>query len=269
MDMAKQTAQTPLIDPALADASGGPALLGTQLAMPGSRRTARHQHARGQLLGAHTGLLRIEAGDIHWLLPAGHVAWLPPQHPHALSSIGSFDGWSLYFSREACAGLPTTPRIFQPSDLLQVAVPRALRWSGQALDAVQQRLAGVIIDEIAAGTPLPLALQQPGDRRLRRIASALARAPHDTRSVEDWAAASGLSSRSLARRWQAETNMTLTHWRQRLRVLLALPRLLAGEPVTTVALSLGYDTPSSFIAVFKREMGVTPARYGGGNASLR
>ena len=227
--MAEQTVQTPLIDPALADAREGPALFGTQLAMPGARRTARHQHARGQLLGAHTGLLRIEAGDIHWLLPAGHVAWLPPQHPHALSSIGSFDGWSLYFSREACAGLPTTPRIFQPSDLLQVAVPRALQWSGQALDAVQQRLAGVIIDEIAAGTPLPLALQQPSDRRLRRIASALARAPHDTRSVEDWAAASGLSSRSLARRWQAE---------------IAAP-ILEAALLETVALELPEAEPTS------------------------
>ncbi|WP_043034479.1 helix-turn-helix domain-containing protein, partial [Stenotrophomonas maltophilia] len=45
------------------------------------------------------------------------------------------------------------------------------------------------------------------------------------------------------------------------RVLLALPRLLSGEPVISVALSMGYDTPSAFIAVFKREMGVTPARY--------
>ena len=58
--------------------------------------------------------------------------------------------------------------------------------------------------------------------------------------------------------------MTLGHWRQRLRVLLSLPRLLAGEPVTRVALSMGYDTPSAFITVFKREMGVTPARYGEG-----
>jgi len=47
-------------------------------------------------------------------------------------------------------------------------------------------------------------------------------------------------------------------------VLLSLPRLLAGERVISVALSMGYDTPSSFINVFKREMGVTPARYSEG-----
>lgn len=259
--MADQPNHAPLIDPALADAGAGPWLLGVQLAMAGARRTPRHQHARGQLLGARRGLLRIEAGDQHWLLPAGHVAWVPPELPHALASVGDFDGWSLYFSTDACRGLPAAPRVFQPSAVLQATVPRALQWSGGTLEAAQLRLAAVIGDEIAAGVPLPLALPQPRDRRLRRIATALARAPHDTRSVQDWAAASGLSSRSLARHWLSETGMSLNPWRQRLRVLLALPRLLGGEPVISVALSMGYDTASAFISVFKREMGVTPARY--------
>ncbi|HGM5877099.1 TPA: helix-turn-helix domain-containing protein [Stenotrophomonas maltophilia] len=262
--MANQTT-TALIDPALANAADGPALLGAQLRLPGPRRTARHQHARGQLLGAHQGLLRIEVGDLHWLLPAGHVAWIPPSLPHALASTSAFDGWSLYFSAQACTDLPAAPRIFQPGPLLQAAVIRALQWPHVPLDATQARLAGVIADEIAASKPLPLALPQPRDRRLQKLAAALARAPHDNRSIEDWAASSGLSSRSLARHWLAETGLSPSQWRQRLRVLLALPRLLSGEPVISVALSMGYDTPSAFIAVFKREMGVTPARYGKGD----
>ncbi|WP_414491988.1 helix-turn-helix domain-containing protein [Stenotrophomonas maltophilia] len=262
--MADQTSFA-LIDPTLADAGGGPAVLSSQLRATGRRRTARHRHVRGQLLGVHHGMLRIEAGDLQWLLPAGHVAWIPPSLPHALVEAEGFDGWSLYFNAAACMELPPTPRIFQPSTLLQAATARALQWPHQVLDAAQERLAGVIADEISASTPLPLALPQPRDRRLRRIISALARAPHDNRSIDDWAASSGLSSRSLARHWLAETGMTLGQWRQRLRVLLALPRLLSGEPVISVALSMGYDTSSAFIAVFKREMGVTPARYGKGD----
>jgi AraC-like DNA-binding protein len=31
--------------------------------------------------------------------------------------------------------------------------------------------------------------------------------------------------------------------------------------VTTVAYDLGYDSPSAFIAMFRRETGETPARY--------
>jgi AraC-like DNA-binding protein len=37
--------------------------------------------------------------------------------------------------------------------------------------------------------------------------------------------------------------------------------LAADEPVTTVALELGYDNVSAFIAMFKRAMGTTPSRY--------
>ncbi|WMJ70934.1 helix-turn-helix transcriptional regulator [Stenotrophomonas sp. 24(2023)] len=259
--MADQPNPAPLIDPGLADTPGGPPVVGARLTMAGSRRTPRHQHARGQLLGAASGLLRIEAGPLHWLLPAGHLAWLPPALPHALASIGAFDGWSLYFSADRCAALPDTARLFQPSALLQAAIPRVLGWPAGPLQSTHHRLLGVMADEIAASTPLPLAMPQPADRRLRRIATALARTPHDNRGMDAWASLAGLSTRSLARHWQASTGMGLAEWRQRLRVLLALPRLLEGEAVTTVALSLGYDTPSAFIAVFKRELGLTPTGY--------
>jgi AraC-like DNA-binding protein len=37
--------------------------------------------------------------------------------------------------------------------------------------------------------------------------------------------------------------------------------LAAGTPVTTVALDLGYETVSAFIAMFRRAYGVTPTRY--------
>ena len=40
-----------------------------------------------------------------------------------------------------------------------------------------------------------------------------------------------------------------------------LPRLAAGEAVTTVALDLGYDSPAAFSTMFKRLMGIAPNRY--------
>lgn len=56
---------TALIDPTLADAADGPVVWAAQLRLHGPRRTSRHQHARGQLLGAHQGLLRIDVGHLH------------------------------------------------------------------------------------------------------------------------------------------------------------------------------------------------------------
>lgn len=251
-----------LLDPALADAGHGPLLLAASSSpAAGPRRTPRHQHARGQLIGARRGLLQIEVGSAHWLLPAGHMGWIPPGLPHALLARQQFDGWSVYFSPAACALLPGEPRILSPGPLLQAAIARAQHWSLGELDPAQQRLATVIIDEIARSLALPLALPHPQDRRLQRVARALAAQPQDTRDGVAWAAQAGISSRTLARRWQAETGMGLAQWRQRLRVLHALPRLVAGESVTSTALSLGYDTPSAFIAVFRRELGTTPGRY--------
>jgi AraC-like DNA-binding protein len=36
---------------------------------------------------------------------------------------------------------------------------------------------------------------------------------------------------------------------------------VAGEPVTTVALDLGYDNPAAFTSMFKRILGSSPRTY--------
>ena len=44
-------------------------------------------------------------------------------------------------------------------------------------------------------------------------------------------------------------------------LLVALPRLAAGEAVTTVALDLGYESPTSFSTMFRRVLGKSPSHY--------
>lgn len=73
----------------------------------------------------------------------------------------------------------------------------------------------------------------------------------------------GASARTLARIFREETGMTFGHWRQQIRLLAALERLAGGEAVTIVALECGYESPSSFIAMFRRALGVTPGKYFG------
>lgn len=43
--------------------------------------------------------------------------------------------------------------------------------------------------------------------------------------------------------------------------LPADPRLNSGQPVTCVALDLGYTNASTFVVMFKRILGASPARY--------
>jgi AraC-like DNA-binding protein len=79
--------------------------------------------------------------------------------------------------------------------------------------------------------------------------------------LEQWARSAGASGRTLARLFRRETGMSFGAWRQQARLIEALTRLGAGEPVTHVALDLGYDSPSAFTAMFRRSLGVTPSRY--------
>jgi AraC-like DNA-binding protein len=50
-------------------------------------------------------------------------------------------------------------------------------------------------------------------------------------------------------------------WRTLLRLRTALSVLAAGEPVSRVAGRVGYDTPSAFVAAFRRETGQTPGTF--------
>lgn len=63
------------------------------------------------------------------------------------------------------------------------------------------------------------------------------------------------------RRFQRELGMTLLEWRQRLRIVKAMPMLQSGLKVENIAQDLGYASTSSFIAMFRRMMGVTPDEY--------
>ena len=73
----------------------------------------------------------------------------------------------------------------------------------------------------------------------------------------------GASKRTLERIFRAETGVTFGQWRKQLRLLEALRQLAAGEPVTNVALRVGYESPSAFIAMFRNALGTTPSRYYG------
>jgi len=85
--------------------------------------------------------------------------------------------------------------------------------------------------------------------------------PSDDRNLNDWGVWAGISRRSLTRRFTNETGFNFTEWRQKLRMLKALELLATGKSITEISLYLGYDNISGFIAIFRRNFGVTPGNY--------
>nr|WP_237534398.1 helix-turn-helix domain-containing protein [Streptomyces sp. SID3343] len=57
--------------------------------------------------------------------------------------------------------------------------------------------------------------------------------------------------------------MSFVQWRIQTRMRAALTYLAAGLPVSVVGRRVGYDSPSAFVAVFRRVTGRTPGHYVG------
>ena len=80
-------------------------------------------------------------------------------------------------------------------------------------------------------------------------------------NLQTGARTAGASKRTLVRLFPIQTGMTFRQWRQQRRLLYAIELLTTGKTVTSIALELGYENTSAFIAMFRRCLGTTPTRY--------
>lgn len=215
----------------------------------------------GQLWAAFDGLMSLWTESGRRLVPAGHCAWVPPEHPHSVRAHEPFSGRVADIRKEACLTLPQKPCSFATSGLLREAILRVRGSESGSCNAEQQLLAMIICQEIRRLPQTRVGIALPSDPRLLRITTAIADDLADNRGLEQWATWTGMSTRTLVRRFMQETGLSFTEWRQQARVMRALEWLACGTPVTTVALDLGYDTVSAFIAMFRRAMGMTPTAY--------
>jgi AraC-like DNA-binding protein len=229
--------------------------------------TPAHEHDWGQLLVAVRGLYSIEIPGRSWLIPTRKAVWIPSGVRHRFSGRFSEPGQpvsdcSLYIPTSASPDLPRDCRVIEVSTLLFELISAAIEMPSEyLLNSRECRITGLIVDEICCAPSVLLHLPMPRDPRLQRICRALVDEPGHEGNLEDWARHGALSLRSLTRRFRDETGLTFSMWRQQVRLIEALTRLGAGASVTSIALELGYDSPSAFTAMFRRAVGCSPKEY--------
>jgi len=228
----------------------------------GTREYDWHRHRRGQVFCVESGLVHVRTASGSWMLPPQRAGWLPPGELHKVSVSGAMSGWTVLLTPAASKHLPPHPTVIGVTEIMRALVRQAANWAEQtALTPPQKRILSVLLDELQQQPQAALHLPMPQDRRLLRITAALAEAPADGRSLAEWAAWAGLSSRSMSRLFRSETGCSFGQWRQQFLLSIALERLARGETVNAVSDALGYATTSNFIAMFKRHFGASPARY--------
>ena len=221
-----------------------------------------HWHSRAQLLYASTGVMTVTTGSGVWVLPPLRAMWIPAFTEHHIRASGHLSMRTLYIRPDAVRILPSACRIVSISPLLRelivysTTLPRFYEPGSLA-----GRIMALIIDLIEFRDTVPLDLPIPRDPRLRDIFDQLSGDPSDGRTIEQWGARVGATGRTLSRLFRAETGMSFHQWRQQLRFLEATRLLGQGEPVTNIALDVGYSSLSAFVSVFRKTLGVTPGRY--------
>lgn len=229
---------------------------------PHGHRIRRHRHAAGQLIFAASGVMTVATDAGRWVVPPERAVWVPPQVPHEIRMTGAVRMRTLYLDGKARARLPTDCAVVHVRPLLRELVLAAVAFTKPyAPTSREGRIVAVLLDELVAARTAPLHLPMPSDPRARAITERLLDDPGDKRSLGAWARDAGASARTLARLFRRETGLGFAEWRQQARLLHALERLAAGEAVTSLALDLGYDSPSAFITMFRSRLGATPGRY--------
>jgi AraC-like DNA-binding protein len=216
-------------------------------------------HPEHELLWSMGGSVSVETDGRFWLVPASLGIWIPAGTRHVVrASTGSIT-CATFVDPRAISG--AWGRVTSVS--MHAALRELLRFAylNDLPEAERRRLHRVALDLLRPARSTPLDLRMPAEPLLRRLAELVTEDVADDRTTEAWAAEFGMSARTLTRGFVRETGQTFARWRMLARVRAALELLGAGHGVTAVAGRVGYANPSTFIDLFRRVTGQTPAAY--------
>lgn len=222
-----------------------------------------HAHRRHQLVCAASGVIHVTTSLGEWILPSSRALWISSGTEHSTMVKRPTETRVLYVDPDAydlpkdayCLVVAVTPLMREV-----MASCAGFDWNYPD-NSPETRLASVLIDQVKAVDRSAVDLPLPTDPRALQVAKILRTEQANRQSLEELAKRVASSPRTIERLFRKEAGMSFGSWRQRQRLLSAMEHLAYGESVINVALEVGYESASSFVAAFRRMLGTTPARY--------
>lgn len=237
-----------------------PLFLRTTL-MPEDAIFPTHNHSWGEFVYAYNGVVQVMVEQERYLVPPQYGIWIPPNVRHVGVSRREVLQSSLYVAGELCGHLPKKPQALVVSPFMRSVLDHARENSLDYKSSRQLRLLTVFLDELAVTARAGSFLPASDDVVLGKILHNLEKHPDDNRSVAELAQAAKVTERTLARKCSRDLGISLTEWRNRMRVVKAIAMIEGGKSVESIASEFGYSSASAFIAMFKKLTGATPASY--------
>jgi AraC-like DNA-binding protein len=219
-----------------------------------------HTHPGGQFIIVENGIshLRTEFGA--WIIPAPRVGWVPPGVRHASRMSGRGRGWVVLAPPGSSRGLPRKVCVLQVSPLMRASL-ECLAGAGPQ-DAARHRLLWrVVASEMRYATPEPFEVTMPSTPKILQAVQAVLRCPTIAKDLDHLSRVAGMSRRSFTRHFRRETGLSFARWKRAVIAQHAMERIASGHKVSSVALDVGYDSASAFIAMFRRKYGAAPRAF--------
>ena len=246
-------------------------------------RVVPHAHPWGQVAISTTGVVRVTMPHGTTIVPPSRALWIPPGVEHAVTVVEDTDLLTLYFDAGPRHLGPAASaadrsrwqqcRVLEASRLL-LALALELEPSADGSQAPldpkasqrERRIAALLVDELRRARQVPLGIDLPAEKRLRRLCESMLDEPSRHASLDGWAAASGASGRTIARLFRSELGTPFVRWREQVLLARAVPLAARRLPMATIASELGYASPSAFAAMVRRSVGMSPLRFFRGEA---
>jgi AraC-like DNA-binding protein len=223
-----------------------------------------HRHGWGQLVYAETGVFMMITQEGRWIVPPDHAFWVPAGIEHSMQTQGTVSIRILYVKQGVLPNLPENTRVVGMTALMRCLIDEAAHLAHEEDPSPGSRgglIMALVREELGCLPEKPLGLPMPAEPKMAALCRAFLDTPTPRATIDAWADAMAMSRRAFTRAFRRETGLSLSAWRQQACLFAALPRLAAGEPVTSVAFGLGYDSAAAFTTMFRRILGAPPRRY--------
>jgi AraC-like DNA-binding protein len=222
----------------------------------------KHAHPRAQLIYSTNGIMRVTVDNCVWLVTSKQAIWVPSEYTHHVSFLKKNEIRNLFIDTSVAIDLPKECFALDVSSFLRELIIKTISFGNDySLDTSQGRIISVLLDELKKIKPTKCFLPISNEIHIKKVMNELIKNPSDKRTIEELASLACTTSRTLSRLFVKEVGMTFGDWRKQIRIMEAIEKLEKGIPIAQISLDLGYNNPSSFIEMFRKEFGVSPSKY--------
>lgn len=221
-----------------------------------------HRHRWGEFIYVFQGTHQIKVAGKQYIVPPSYAIWLPPNTEHSALNWGAMSHCIFYIEQPYCQHMPDSPCILMTTPLIR-ALLQQLRRSPPELpmNTENQHLLMVLAEQLIHTEIIENYLPTTAHPALAEVLDYLQAHPSCILSLKELANLVHMTEKTLTRHSQKELGMSLHEWKQRMKLMHAIKMLEQGCTVESIALSVGYSTPTAFIQMFKKRMHYSPDQF--------